>query len=408
MADGFPVAITGMGLVTAAGIGVEPNWDRVCSGISCARLDERSRDGEAHVICSVPDFDAGALLGGFAAWQTERFVQLAQVAAREALKDAGWNPHEWDGTRVGVVVGNSLGGTNALERQQENLYQRGQTKVSPLLVPMFMVNMVAGYMAIDMKAQGPSQVVASACTSGTSAIGAGRDLLRSGRCDIIVVGGTESALSPLVMAGLMQMGALTKATEEPETASRPFDSSRDGFVAAEGAGMLVLERLTDARSRQAPVHAVVRGYGSATDAHHPTSLHPDGRGIETALRWALADAGIDPSQVDHVNAHGTSTQQNDLVEGTVLTRVLGSRPSVTSTKGVTGHALAAAGAIEAIYTALTLRHGCAPPTANLEHLDDALNLDVVAKTPRRAPMEVAVSTSLGFGGHNAALVLTRN
>jgi 3-oxoacyl-[acyl-carrier-protein] synthase II len=303
------------------------------------------------------------------------------------------------------VLGNSLGGLACLERQHAALLEGGARKVSPLMIPMHMVNMVAGQVAIDVGAKGPSLVTATACASGTTAIGTARDLLRSGACDVVLAGGTESALTPLAMAGLSRMGALSRRGAEPGRASRPFDAGRDGFVAAEGAGVLVLERQEDARARGARARAVIRGYGSATDAHHATAPDPDGRGIEQALRAALADAGLGASDVDHVNAHGTSTPLNDITEGRALQRALGTRPLITSTKGVTGHALAAAGAIEAAYTALAIEHRSVPPTANLTQLDPRLEVEVVSGTPRSASIEVAVSTSLGFGGHNAALVI---
>ncbi|MDQ1016136.1 beta-ketoacyl-[acyl-carrier-protein] synthase family protein [Streptomyces afghaniensis] len=408
MADGptHGTAVTGLGLVTPAGIGLEENWERVLSGRSCATRDPALTELSVDFSCRVPGFDAGDLLGGFAGWQLERFVQLALVASRMAVADAGWDATTWDGTRVGVVLGNSLGGAATFAEQHDTLRERGAGKVSPLLVTKYMPNMLAGYVAIDVGARGPSLVTATACASGATAIGTARDLLRSGACDIVLAGASESALTPTVMAGLCKMGALSKSGDAPEHAGKPFDAERDGFVAAEAAGVLVLEREADARARGARIRAVVSGYGSSSDAHHATAPHPDGEGIERALRAALADAGAGPSDVRHVNAHGTATAMNDLVEGRMLRRVLGDAPLVTSTKGVTGHALAAAGAIEAAYTVLAVQHGTVPPTANLKNPDPAIDLDVVSGEPRTTPVDVAVSTSLGFGGHNAALVIT--
>jgi 3-oxoacyl-[acyl-carrier-protein] synthase II len=403
---GADVVITGLGLVSPAGVGVEENWARLLSGRSCAARDEALDGLPVGLCCRVPEFDAEALLGGQTAWQLDRFVQLAVAAARMAVRDAGWSSDGWDGTRVAVVLGNSLGGPAVLEEQHTVLCEAGSRRVSPLTIPKYLPNMAAGQVAIDCGAQGPSLVTATACASGATAVGLGRDLLRSRACDIVLVGASESALTPTTLAGLAKMGALSRGEPAPERASRPFDADRDGFVAAEGAGVLVLERAADARARGAAIRAVVSGYGAATDAHHATAPHPEGRGIEQALRAALADAGISPGEVDHVNAHGTSTPMNDLVEGRVLRRVLGNRPAVTSTKGVTGHALAAAGAIEAAYTALAVQRGTVPPTANLERQDPRIDLDVVSGAPRAAAVDVAVSTSLGFGGHNAALVLT--
>lgn len=402
-----PAAITGLGLLTPAGIGVEANWFRLVSGRSCAALDPAlPEDGPIRMTCRVPGFDPDAELGGFTARQLDRFTQLAVAAARAAVSDAGWDARTWDSARVGVVLGNSLAGAETFAAQQDVLRTQGAQRVSPLLISAYMANMVAGEVAMDVGARGPSQVIATACASGASAIGTARDLLASGACDIVLAGGCESALTPLVLAGLSRMGALYRGKDEPESAMRPFDAERDGFVAAEGAAVLVLERLEDARARQARVWAVVRGYGAASDAYHRTAPHPQGRGIEDALRAALVDAEIAGADVDHVNAHGTSTKLNDVTEGRVLARVLGERALVTSTKGVTGHALAASGAMEAAYTALALHRQCVPPTANLEQLDKELTIDVVHGAARPAHLEVAVSTSLGFGGHNAALVLT--
>ncbi|MDQ0828320.1 3-oxoacyl-[acyl-carrier-protein] synthase II [Streptomyces achromogenes] len=329
----FGAAITGLGLVTPAGIGVKENWDRVQSGVSCATADENLRDSPVSFSCRIPGFAPRELLTGSSSWQLERFVQLALVASRQALEDAGWDPVAWDGARVGVVLGNSLGGVGTFERQHSTLLEGGPRKVSPLLIPRLMVNMVAGYVAIDIGATGPSLVTATACASGTTAVGTARELLRSRACDVVLAGGTESALTPLVIAGLGKMGALSRRGDDPSTASRPFDACRDGFVAAEGAGVLVLERPEDARARGAHVRAVVRGFGSATDAYHATSPSPEGHGIEQALRAALADAGMTAADVDHVNAHGTGTPLNDVTEGRMLHRVLGDRPLVTSTNG---------------------------------------------------------------------------
>lgn len=400
------VAITGLGLVTPAGIGVERNWERVLAGLSCAARDEALAGCPMDFSCRVPGFDGGALLGGFAARQLDRFVQLAVVATRQAVADAGLDPATWDGLRVGVVLGNSLGGLAAIEASHTALIESGPRRVSPLMITMFMANMVAGQVAIDVGAKGPSQVAATACASGATAVGVAREWLTQGSCDIVIAGGSEAPLTPLAVTGLARMGALSGRADEPELASRPFDVDRDGFVPAEGAGVLVLERLADARARGARVRAVVRGYGASTDAHHAAAPEPGGAGIERALRAALADAELAGSDVDHVNAHGTSTPMGDVIEGQMLRRVLGRRALVTSTKGVTGHPLAAAGAIEAAYTVLAIEHGAVPPTANLTRLDPELDIDVVHGAPRAARLDVAVSTSMGFGGHNAALVLT--
>lgn len=399
------VAVTGLGLLTPAGLGVRENWDRICSGKSAATDDPTLAGMDVTFSCRVPGFDGNEQLGRRKAWRMDRCSQLAVVAAREAIADAGLDPERWDATRVGVVLGNSLGGSATFEKQYRTFLE-DTTGVSPLMIPMGMVNMVTCYVAMDCGARGPGMVTATACASGTTAIGVAKQLLQSGDCNIVLAGGTESALTPATMAGLIQTGALSGRNSDPSAASRPFDRDRDGFVAGEGAGILVLERAEDARARGGRIRALVAGYGSAFDAYHVTQPEPSGAGIERALRAALADADVGPNEVDHVNAHGTSTPLNDLIEGRALSRVFGDHPAVTSTKGVTGHTLAAAGAIETAYSVLAIEHGVVPPTANLEYPDTEIELDLVARTARAISVEVAASTSLGFGGNNAALVLT--
>lgn len=402
----FDAAVSGIGLVTPAGIGVPDNWRQICSGESVAAPDPALDGAAVTVTCRVPGFDPDALLGRRLAWRLDRFTQLALVACRAAVADAGLDPTTWDGARVAVVVGNSLGGSTTVEREHESLIGEGPEGVSPLMIPKSMVNMVAGYIAIDCRAQGPSLVAATACASGTTAVGLGRELLRAKLCDVVLAGGTEAGLSRAVVAGLARMGALSRHQAEPRAASRPFDADRDGFVPGEAAAFLVLERVKDAVARRHPIHARVSGYGAASDAYHVTAPQPEGLGIERAVRAALDDAAAVSGDIQHVNAHGTSTPLNDLTEGMALSRLFPQRPPVTSTKGVTGHTLAAAGAVEAAYTALTIKNQTIPPTANLKTLDPGIDLDVVSGASRSAPIAAAVSTSLGFGGHNAALVLT--
>jgi 3-oxoacyl-[acyl-carrier-protein] synthase II len=404
--EALDVAVTGLGLVTPAGIGVEENWERILAAEPTASADPTLAGLPVDFDCRVMDFDAGEELGRRRAWRLDRYTQLAIVAARQAVRDAGLDPSSWQAARVGVVLGNALGGTATLEREQDNLRTGGAAEVSALLVPMAAVNMVAGYVAIDCGAGGPNLVTATACASGATAIGTARDLLRSGGCDVVITGGTEASLSPTVMAGFTRMGALSRRRGDPTAASRPFDADRDGFVAAEGAGVLVLERMADAVARSARVRARISGYGASADAFHATAPDPTGAGAQRAIRAALADAGVLPDEVDHVNAHGTATLLNDATEARVIRRVLGERPVVTSTKGVTGHALGAAGAIEAAYTVLAVQHSVVPPTANLDGVDQEVEVDVVAKTPRRLPVSAALSNSFGFGGQNAVLVVT--
>jgi 3-oxoacyl-[acyl-carrier-protein] synthase II len=400
------VAVTGLGLVTPAGIGVQRNWTTICAGKSMAAPDVRLRGLSVDFSCAVPSFDANALLGRRLAIRLDAVTQYAMVAAREAVADAGLDAATWDGARVGVVVGTSFGGCTTYERQQQMFQSGGPGAVSPLLMVMAPVNMTAGYLGIDLSAGGPNLVVSTACASGATAVGTARALLISGACDVAVAGGSECFLTPTTIASLANLGAVSRKCSEPQLASRPFDIDRDGFVAGEGAAMLILERTADARARGARVRANIAGYGASADGHHPSAPEPNGRGAERAVRAALADAGLTGSDIRHVNAHGTSTRLNDVTEGAMLSRVIGDHPAVTSTKGVTGHLIGAAGAAEAAYTVLAVQQGTVPPTANLESQDPAIDVDVVAGVPRTGAYPVALSNSFGFGGQNAALVVT--
>ncbi|AXV07317.1 3-oxoacyl-[acyl-carrier-protein] synthase, KASII [Euzebya pacifica] len=400
-----PVAITGIGLVTPGGIGAAASWEAVLRGESTATPDPVLEGMDVDFSCRIPDFDANALLGRRAR-KLDRFVQLALVAAREAIADADLDHETWDGPRVGVVLGCGMGGAPTWEEQHGVLMERGPNRVSPHLIPRMIPNMAAGHIAMDFGAHGPNLATATACASGATAIGYALDLLRVGRCDIVIAGGTEAGITPLSIAGFNNMTALSTRRDDPTAASRPFDAGRDGFVAAEAAGVLVLERVADADARGVRTYAKLAGYGASADGHHVTAPDPQGAGGEMAVRAALADAGLEPGDIDHVNAHGTSTPLNDVSEARMIARVLGDRPAVTSTKGVTGHALGGAGAIEAAFSALTLHHQVIPPTANLDSQDPEIQIDVVSKAPRETKVEAVISDSFGFGGQNAVLAFT--
>ncbi|MFJ4971508.1 beta-ketoacyl-[acyl-carrier-protein] synthase family protein [Streptomyces sp. NPDC088755] len=404
----FAAAVTGVGLVTAAGTGVRAAWHGVTEGLAPS---VGPRPELAELPCdffySVTDCDPQAVLGVAAQRLMDRFAQLAVIAAREAVADAGLDPAVWDSGRVGIVIGSAHGGLPFYDEQHAVLTGRGARRVSPKLAPLSVVNGAASSVSLDLGVQGPSQAVSTACSSGTVAIGTAHQMLRSGACDIVIAGGAESTCSRLLIASACSLKAVSTRREDPTAACRPFDSHRDGFVVGEGAGLLVLEHPEHARARGATVRARVSGYGASSDAHSAVAPDPDGLGIERALRTALADAGLRPADVGHVNAHGTSTLSNDLIEATMLRRVLGERPLVTSTKAMTGHTLGAAGGIEAALTVLALQHQLVPPTVNLDAPDPRIPMDIVAKEARGAAFDCAVKTSLGFGGHNAALVLTR-
>ncbi|MEV5448337.1 beta-ketoacyl-[acyl-carrier-protein] synthase family protein [Streptomyces sp. NPDC052535] len=398
------VAVTGLGLVTAAGLGVDATWEGVLRGESAGARDERLAGLPVDIACAVPGLDPARHVDRRSRLVHDRFVQLAIVAAREAVADAGLDPRTWDGARVGVVVGCGLGGVSTWETQHRRLLERGPEAVSALLVPMLVPNMAAGHLAMDLRALGPNLVTATACASGGTALGTAARLLQDGTCDIVVAGGSEAGVSPLMVTGFAQMGALSRRTEEPAAASRPFDADRDGFVIGEGSGMLVLERPADAEARGATVRARLVGHGASADAHHVTAPDPEGAGAQRAMEAALAQAGVTGRDIDHVNAHGTSTPLNDAVEAAVLGRLLGDGATVTSTKGVLGHTLGAAGAIEAALTVLSVERSTVPPTANLRRQDPAVDLDVVAGAAREQKVELAMSNSFGFGGQNAVLV----
>lgn len=393
------VSVTGLGLFTAAGGGVRESWETVCAGRPTAVLVE---EDQPHLACRAPEV-VDRQLGAALARKPDRATRLGLLAAREAVADAGLEPADWDGARVAVLVGNSTGGAQTLETQHRALLAGGAQDMSPFAVPSGLGNSVAAQVSIDLGAAGDCLMVNTACASGTTALGLALDQLRLGRCDIAVVGGTEAALTPYYLAGFDRLHALSRRFDDPAGASRPFDAGRDGFVMAEGAGFLVLERTADARSRGARRYARLLGYGAASDAYHVVKPRTDGRGLAAAIRAALADAGVAPDEVAHVNAHATATPLGDRIEAAVLAELLPHRPPVTSTKGVTGHALGAAGAIEAVLTVLTVAESLVPPVANLDQPDPAVELDLVTRC-RSGPVPLALCNSAGFGGHNGALV----
>ncbi|MFJ9122714.1 beta-ketoacyl-[acyl-carrier-protein] synthase family protein [Streptomyces sp. NPDC102340] len=410
-AGGYDAAVTGIGMVTAAGLDTAASWDRIKAGSGTAAGRVPALAGiPADIGCWIPDFDPAAVIGGRKAWRLDRSSQFAVAAAAEALADAGLRPADWEGdagARVGVVLGSGIGGAATWEKQHSMLLDQGPGKVSAMLIPMLAINMPAGHIAMEIGARGPNFVTATACASGATAVGAARELLRGGHCDVVLTGGTEACLVPSIVSGFQQMGALSGRRDDPTAASRPFDVDRDGFVPAEGAAVLVLERPESARARGARIRAHISGYGASADAYNATAPEPRGAGAELALRAALKDAGVAPHAVDHVNAHGTATPLNDLMEARLIRRVLGGRPAVTSVKGVTGHSLGASGAVEVAVAALTMEQQLIPPTANLDSQDPQIDLDVVVKEARPADVEVAVSNSFGFGGQNAVVLLTR-
>jgi 3-oxoacyl-(acyl-carrier-protein) synthase len=405
----WDAAVTGLGMVTAAGTSAAATWRRA--------LD--AKPGNVGAIpqlaglpndfaYTIPTLDVDARLGSARARSMERFAQIAVIATREALADAAIDPADWDATRVAVVIGSSHGGLDVYDAGTRIMAAGGDRRISPMVTPLSLLNHAAASVCLDTGARGPSMGMAAACASGTTAIGTARLLLRAGICDIAIAGGAESMRSRTLIASVCRAGAVSTHRHDPSSACRPFDADRDGMVMGEGAGILILEHPDHARARGARVLANVTGYGASNDAHSPAVPHPDGTGLEQALRTALTDAGLTPDDVDHVNAHGTATIANDAIEAATLHRVLGDRPLVTSTKAVTGHTLGASGAIETALTVLSLRHQTVPPTTNLDAQDPGIPINLQAKQPLPTPIRAAAKTSLGFGGHNAALILTRS
>lgn len=401
--------ITGIGLVTPAGVGRARNWTVVCAGRPTARAVDELKEAPVDFASLVPDtFDPARLAGRMAARHYDRGTQFALVAARAALNDARLAGARLADARVAVVIGTAFGGIQTVEDNHVRLLHGGPDAVSARFLPKGLANMISGVLSIELAARGPAMVVSTACASGATAIGVGLTLLRSDAADVVVCGGTDASVTPLHVAGFHKLRALAGPDRfPPAAASRPFDRDHDGFVMAEGAGILILERDADAAARGARPYAAVAGYATTTDAYHITAPHPEGHGAKAAIAQACRDAGIGLDDIGHVNAHATSTPTGDTVEAGVIADLV-PNAAVTSTKGVTGHTLGAAGAIEAAYTALALHTQTVPPTANLRSpCDAATALDLVTGSARPTRFDAAISNSFGFGGHNAVLALTR-
>jgi len=402
------VAVTGLGAVSPAGGDAESSLTTVLAGRPAAQ-PIAAFDASQHSVrfaCPVTDFDGEAIVGPKEARRIDRVSLLGIAAAEEALGQAGLDSSDVDPARVAVLAGTGVGGLTTLEDQIAVRVDRGPSRVSPFLVPMMMTNATAGLLSMRHGFTGASLCISTACASGANAIGEGLRMIRSRGADVVLAGGTEATITPTAMAAFARMGALSGRNDDPASASRPFDRHRDGFVMGEGAGFLVLERWDVAERRGADILGELAGYGATCDAHHITAPHPDGLGAVGCMRQALDDADLDASDIGHVNAHGTSTPLNDLAESEALLKVFGSDgPPVTSTKGVTGHLVGAAGALEAVFGLLCAARGVVPPTANFTDPDPEVRVDVVTGGVRSIDPGPMLSNSFGFGGHNATLVL---
>ncbi len=406
------VVVTGLGMITPLGIGVEPTWSGLIAGKSgigpITSFD--TTDFETTIAGEIKDFHPEVYMSPKLIKRMDRFVQIAVATAVLAMQDAGLEISPDLQPLVGSIVGCGLGGLATIEKYHKILLEKGPKRISPFFIPMLIPNMAPGMVAMQFGARGPNTATVTACASGAHALGDAFKTIQRGAAKAMITGGVESVITPLGVGGFNSLKALSTRNEEPEKASRPFDLHRDGFVMAEGGGILIMEELEFARARGAKIYAEVAGYGLSGDAYHMTAPSPDGTGAILCMQQALADAGLNPDDVDHINAHGTSTPLNDAAETMAMKKVFGDRAykiPISATKSMTGHLLGGAGAVEAVISILSLVHGIAPPTINYETPDPECDLDYVPNQARQVPIDVVMSNSFGFGGTNAVLVFKR-
>jgi len=403
------VVVTGLGMISPLGVGVKENWEAICQGKSgigpVTRFD--ITDFPSKIAGEVKGFNPEDFIDKKETKKMDIFIHYALASGMMALKDSGLIIDESNADRVGVLVGAGLGGLSTIERYHSVLLEHGPKKISPFFIPMLIVNLAPGQISIYFGARGPNSSVVTACATGNHSIGEACRIIQRGDADVMIAGGAESTITPLAIGGFCSMRALSTRNEEPQRASRPFDKDRDGFVIAEGAGLLILEELEHATRRGARIYAEIIGFGCNADAYHISAPSPNGMGAAKCMEIALKDAGINYDEVDYVNAHGTSTPLNDLSETMAMKTVFRDRArkiAVSSTKSMTGHLLGAAGGVEAIYSVLAITHGVIPPTINYETPDPECDLDYVPNIPREAAVRVVMSNSFGFGGTNATLI----
>ncbi len=406
------VVITGLGLVTPLGIGVKPTWESLCAGKSgvaeITRFD--ASDHRTKIAAEVKNFNPEEFMPKKEAKRYELFIAYAVAATRMALDDSGLVIDSSNESRVGAVTGCGLGGLDFMENTVLQVARGSANRVSPFFIPMMIGNMAPGIISIQFGAKGPNSSLATACAAGAHAVGNSFRLIQQGKADAMITGGTEAVISPTCIAGFNAMKALSTRNDEPQRASRPFDRDRDGFVVGEGSGILILEALDHALARGARIYAEMTGYGMSGDGYHITSPAPDGDGAVRCMAAAIKDAGIAHDGIDYINAHGTSTELNDLYESRAIKTVFKEHAyslAVSSTKSMTGHLLGGAGGIETVFTALTLHEGIIPPTINYENQSEECDLDYVPKKARKARVENAMTNSFGFGGTNASLILSK-
>ncbi len=407
------VVITGVGVISPVGNDAETFWNSLLegkSGVDKVTAFDAS-DYPTQIAAEVKNFDPEAFgIDKKEARRMDRYVQFAMAAAKMAIKDSGLEITEELAERTGVYIGSGIGGLGTWEEQHQVLLEKGPRRVSPFFIPMMIANMASGAVSMEFGAKGPTSSAITACATGTNAIGDAFRLIQHDHADVMITGGAEATILPMAFAGFCSMKAMSTRNEEPQKASRPFDTDRDGFVMGEGAGVVVLEELEHAKKRGATILAEVVGYGMSADAHHITAPSPGGEGAARCMKNALRDAGIEPTAVDYINAHGTSTPAGDIAETMAIKSVFGEHAyklAVSSTKSMTGHLLGATGGVEAIACAFALRDQVLPPTINIESQDPECDLDYVPNQARKAKVDVAVSNTFGFGGHNATIVLKR-
>jgi len=406
------VVITGFGLVIPTGIGVETAWKNVCEGRSgIGRLTRFDPNGhETKIAGEVKGFNPENYIEKKEIKKMDLFIQYALGATKEALEDSQLKITPENAEQVGVIVGTGLGGLPTIEKYHQILLEKGPGRISPFFIPMLIANLASGQIAIQSGAKGPNSCVVTACATGAHCIGDAFRAIVYGDAKAFIAGGTEANITPLTVGGFNAMKALSTRNDEPEKASRPFEKNRDGFVIAEGAGILILEDLEFALNRGARIHAEIVGYGYTGDAYHITAPSPDGEGAARCMRMAIRDAELKPEEIDHINAHGTSTPMNDATETQAIKAVFGEHAKkipVSATKSMTGHLLGAAGSTEAIFTILSLRDEILPPTINYEEPDPECDLDYVPNVARRKPIRIAMSNAFGFGGTNATLIFKK-
>ncbi|HWQ00307.1 MAG TPA: beta-ketoacyl-ACP synthase II [Vicinamibacterales bacterium] len=406
------VVVTGVGLVSPLGIGTQANWEALCAGRSgigpITRFD--ASDFPCRIAGEVKGFDPLQFVDKKDVKKMDVFIQYAIAASQFAVDDAGLRVTPEIAPRVGVFIASGIGGFSTIEREHRSLLEGGPRKISPFFIPAAIINLAAGQVSIRFGAKGPNSATCTACSASAHAIGDAFEIIRRGAADVMIAGGSEAAITPMGVGGFAAMRALSRRNDEPERASRPFDRDRDGFVMGEGAGVLVLEELEFARRRGAPIYAELAGYGMSADAYHITAPSEDGDGAVRVMQAAICEARIQPTEVDYINAHGTSTPHNDKLETLAIKKCFGEhayRLAVSSTKSMTGHLLGAAGGFEAGITVLAVRHQMLPPTINLDTPDPECDLDYVPHVARPATVRCALSNSFGFGGTNGALLFRR-